>query len=283
MYLLQIWYNLSDEMTEEEIYDSHAMKEFVRIDFLQEDAPDATTLLCFRHLLEQNGLQKKLLDKINEILEASGMLWCGGSIIDASIIEAPTSTKNSTKSRDAEMNQTKKGNQWHFGMKVHTGCDAGTGMVHSVRFTKANEHDITEAHKLVRSDDDFVNGDAGYLGIEKREEIRNDEHLSQIDWRINKRKGKDLAHEAGIYKKVMQHLDWVGQQRWEQQIEYQKSKVRSKIEHNFYIIKHLFGYRKTRYRGLQKNGARLYMLFAMANLLRCTWRLNSLGTLVAVT
>jgi len=283
MYLLQIWYNLSDEMTEEEIYDSHAMKEFARIDFEDEDAPDATTLLGFRHLLERNGLQKKLFEKINSILEAEGMIWRGGSIIDATIIEAPSSTKNSSNSRDSEMKQTKKGNEWHFGMKTHIGCDAGTGMVHSMTVTSANVHDIEEAHRLVRKDDEFANTDAGYVGIHKREEIQSDEHLSRMQWRINKRKGKDCALVAALYKDAVHHLEWVGQPRWDEQIEYGKSKVRSKVEHNFYIIKHLFCYRKTRYRGLEKNGARLYMLFAMANILRWTWRLKSLGTLPVTT
>ena len=274
MYLLQIWYNLSDELTEETVYDSHAMKEFVKVDFLEEDVPDATTLLGFRHMLEKDKLQEKLFEKINGILEREGMIWHGGSIVDATIIEAPGSTKNSGKSRDPEMKQTKKGNEWHFGMKAHIGADAGTGMVHSVSFTAANVHDIREAHKLVRKDDDFVNGDAGYIGIERRKEIAEDEHLSKVQWRINRRKGGERKREKALYKDAMRHLEYVTQPRWEERIEYLKSKVRGKVEHNFYIIKHIFGYRKTRYRGLEKNGARLYMLFALANVLRWSWRLN---------
>ena len=277
MYLLQIWYNLSDEMVEESIYDSHAMKTFAKIDFSEEDVPDATTLLTFRHLLEENKLQEQLFHRINEILESEGMIWQGGSIIDATIIQAPSSTKNSSKSRDPQMQQTKKGNEWHFGMKAHVGVDAGTGMVHSVSCTSANVHDIQQAHKLVRKEDEFVNGDAGYVGIQKRQEITKDEALSKIQWRINQRKGKEGRRQEGLYRDAMNHLEYVAQPRWEQRIEYMKSKVRSKVEHNFYIIKHLFGYRKTRYRGLEKNGARIYMLFAMANMLRWSWRLNSLG------
>jgi IS5 family transposase len=268
-------------MAEEEIYDSRAMKEFVKIDFQEEGAPDATTLLGFRHLLEEHGLQKQMFDKINEILEAEGMMWRGGSRVDAAIIDAPSSTKNSAKSRDSEMKQTKKGNEWYFGMKVHVGADAGTGMAHTLTFTGANVHDVEEAHKLVRKDDEFAHGDAGYVGIEKREEVTGDKDLSRMQWRINRRKGKDQAREATLYKEAMDHLDWVAQPRWDEQAEYLKSKVRSKIEHNFYIIKHLFGYRKTRYRGLAKNGARLYMLFALANVLRWSWRLDSLGALAA--
>jgi IS5 family transposase len=283
MYLLQLWYNLSDEMAEEEIYDSHAMKTFVKIDFLEEGAPDATTLLGFRHMLEREGLQKKLFEKINEILEREGMLWRGGSIVDAAIVEAPSSTKNSSKSRDPQMRQTQKGNEWHFGMKVHIGSDAGTGMVHSVTWTSANVSDITEAHRLVRKDDEFVNVDAGYAGIEKREEVMRDKNLSRVQWRVNGRKGKARAKEAKIYKELMNHLEYASQPRWDERIEYLKSKVRSKVEHNFYIIKHLFGYRKVRYRGLEKNGGRFYMLFALANVLRWSWRGNTLGTLVAAT
>jgi IS5 family transposase len=279
MYLLQVWYNLSDELTEETIYDSHAMKQFVKIDFHEEDVPDATTLLGFRHLLEKAKLQQKIFETINGKLKNEGMIWEGGSIVDAAIISAPTSTKNTGHSRDPEMKQTKKGNEWYFGMKAHIGTDAGTGMIHSCSFTGANVHDIAEAHKLVRPDDAFAYGDAGYLGIEKRAEIQNDENLSKIDWRINERKGKERSREKAIHKHVMDHLDYISQPRWGEKIEYKKSKVRSKVEHNFYIIKHIFGYRKTRYRGIEKNGARLYMLFALANLLRWSWRLKSLGSL----
>jgi IS5 family transposase len=279
MYLLQTWYNLSDELTEETIYDSYAMKEFARVDFQEEGVPDATTLLGFRHLLEEHGLQQRLFEKINELLGREGMIRRGGSIVDAVIVEAPVSTKNSAKSRDPEMCRMKKGNEWHFGMKAHVGADAGTGMVHSLSFTAANVHDLQEAHKPVRADDEFVNGDAGYAGVERREEIREDEHLSKVEWRINERKGGRRKREKALYREAMNHLDYVARPNWEDKIEYLKSKVRSKIEHNFYIIKHLFGYRKTRYRGLGKNGARLYMLFAMANVLRWSWRLNSLGAI----
>jgi IS5 family transposase len=195
MYLLQVWYNLSDQMAEEEIYDSHAMKEFLRIDFQEEDAPDATTLLGFRHLLEQHGIQKQLFEKINQILEREGMLWRGGSIIDATIIEAPVSTKNSSKSRDGEMKQTKKGNEWHFGMKAHIGADAGTGMVHRVTFTAANEKDIQEAHKLVRKDDEFVNADAGYR--------QGNRIIKKLKKRRKRTKGK-AGGDSWTYEPILQ-------------------------------------------------------------------------------
>jgi IS5 family transposase len=175
------------------------------------------------------------------------------------------------------MKQAKKGNERHFGMKAHVGADAGTGMAHTLTFTAASTHDIGEAHKLVRRDDGFANGDAGYVGTEKREEAVQDKDLNKIQWRISKRKGKDRAREEKLYKEAMGHLDCVAQPCWDKQIEYLKSKVRSKIEHNFYIVKRLFGYRKTRYRGLAKNGARLYMLFALENILRWSWRVSPLG------
>jgi IS5 family transposase len=282
MYFLQAWYNLSDEMTEEEIYDSHAMKEFVKIDFLEEDVPDATTLLGFRRLLERRNLRQKLFERINEVLEKEGMIWRGGSIVDAAIIDAPTSTGNSGKSREPKTRQAKKGNGRYFGMKARIGVDAGTGTVHSAGFTAANGHDISGARRLARPYDKFVNAYAGYIGIQKRREIQSDEHLKGIQWRINEREGKRRVFESGLYKNVTEHLDWISLPRWEQEIEYQKSKVRSKVEHTFYIVKHLFKYRKARYRGLEKNGARLYMLFAMSKLLRWTWRIKSLGALPAV-
>lgn len=281
MYFLQLWYNLSDEMTEDSIYDSRAMKEFAKIDFSEEDAPDATTLLQFRHLLERNGLQEKLLVAINAVLEREGLIWHGGSVIDATIIEAPCSTKNSGKSRDPEMAHARKGNQWHFGMKAHVGADAGTGMVHTVEFTAANVSDVTEGSKLVRPDDVFVNADAGYAGIGKRKEVSEDERLSRVDWRVSPRPGKARALEAKLYGDVMEHLEWVGQPRWDAFTAYLMSKVRSKVEHCFYIVKHLFGYGKARYRGLAKNGARLRMLFGLANILRWSRRRDSLRAAVS--
>jgi IS5 family transposase len=169
------------------------------------------------------------------------------------------------------MHQAKKGNEWHFGMKAHIGADAGSGMVHSVEVSSANVSDIEMAHKLIREDDDTVNADAGYIGIEKREEIKNDKHFSEVEYRVNTRKCAVRKREKEIYKEPMKHLDYIGQPDWNGQIEYMKSKVRSKVEHSFYMIKGLFGYRKVVYRGLAKNHARLYMLFCSANLLRWAW------------
>ena len=159
MYLLQCWFNLSDEGVEDAIYDSYAMRKFMGINFFEQDVPDATTLLHFRHLLEEHGIGKLFFDAINHCLERAGRMMRGGSIVDATLISAPSSTKNAEKKRDPEMHQTKKGNQWHFGMKCHTGVDAGSGFVHTVEATSANVHDVTVAAKLLREDDEVVYGD----------------------------------------------------------------------------------------------------------------------------
>lgn len=254
MYLLQVWFNLSDEGVEDAIYDSYAFRKFMKIDFAEEQVPDATTLLKFRHLLERNHLGEAFFEAIKRVMDESGHIMHGGTIVDATIIEAPSSTKNAEKKRDPEMHQVQKGNTWHFGMKCHVGVDAGSGLVHSITATPANTADITEAHKLLRADDEFAYGDNGYAGIAKRPEIRNDEHLSKIDFRINRRP-KSLPKLPG---------DMID---WEREIEHRKSAVRCKVEHVFRIVKNTFHFRKVRYKGLAKNLHKLNVLFACANLL----------------
>lgn len=256
MYLLQCWFTLSDEGIEDAIYDSYAFRSFMKINFSSEQAPDATTLLKFRHLLEEHNIGQVFFQAISRTLKKCGYMMQGGSIVDATLIQAPSSTKNAEKKRDPEMHQTKKGNEWHFGMKCHIGVDAGSGYVHSVETTAANVHDITIAPKLIREDDEVVYGDAGYLGLEKRDEVKDDAHLSSIDYRINRR--------VGSIQKVPE-----GFTNWEKQIERRKSAVRSKVEHPFLIIKRYFGYAQTIYRGLAKNTHRLQVLFASCNLLMC--------------
>ena len=248
MYLLQVWFSLSDEGVEDAIYDSYAMRRFMGLDFGVEQVPDATTLLHFRHLLEKHKLGAKLFAAQNKIFEDQGWIMRGGSIVDATIIAAPSSTKNTTGTRDPEMHQTKKGNQWYFGMKAHTGVDAGTGYVHTVTATAANVHDLDEAAKLVRADDEVVSTDAGYQGAEKRPEIAGDEHLSKIEWRVAARKG---------VLKTMTDQD--------RAIESRKASVRAKVEHPYLVIKRDFGFTKTRYRGMAKNLNHLHVLFASAN------------------
>ena len=254
MYLLQTWFNLSDEGVEDAIYDSYAFRKFMKIDFMNEQVPDATTLLKFRHMIEKNHLGEEFFKAINRVMEATGHIMHGGTIIDATIINAPSSTKNAEKKRDPEMHQTKKGNEWKFGMKCNIGVDAGSGLVHSITATSANVHDITEAHKLIRKDDEVVYGDSGFLGIEKREEIRNDEHLANIEYRINRR-------PKSLPKVSDNAIDW------ERYIDYRKSAVRCKVEHAFKIIKDTFNFRKVRYKGIAKNFNKLNVLFACANLL----------------
>jgi IS5 family transposase len=202
MFLLQAWFNLSDEGIEDAIYDSYAMRHFMRLDFMQEQTPDATTLCKFRKQLFENSIAQLLFNAVNEALEKRGHIMHGGTIVDATIIEAPSSTKNQDKSRDPEMHQAKKGNEWYFGMKAHAGVDAGTGYVHTVTATAANVHDITEAHKLLRKDDEFMSGDNGYQGIEKREEIVSDAHKSKMEYRINQRPMKRFVNYNFIYMDV---------------------------------------------------------------------------------
>lgn len=250
MYLLQVWFSLSDEGVEEAIYDSHAMRRFMRLDFSVEQAPDATTLLHFRHLLEKHQLGKSLFEAQNRLFEAHGWVMRGGSVIDATLIAAPSSTKNREKARDPEMHQTRKGNQWYFGMKAHIGADAGTGYVHTVTATAANVHDLDQAGALVRDDDHVAYTDAGYQGIEKRADIATDPHLSTVEFRVAARKG--------ILKQMPAH---------DRAIESRKAAIRARVEHPFLIVKRDFGFTKTRYRGLAKNLNRLHVAFASANLL----------------
>ena len=248
MYLLQVWFSLSDEGVEDAVYDSYAMRRFMGLDFAVEQVPDATTLLHFRHLLEAHQLGEKLFASQNEIFEAAGWIMRGGSIVDATIIAAPSSTKNATGTRDPAMRQTKKGNQWYFGMKAHIGADAGTGYVHSVTVTGANVHDLDETANLVRDDDEVAYTDAGYQGVDKRPEVTGDEHLSTVEFRVAARKGR-LAAMTGP----------------DRAIESRKASVRAKVEHPFLIVKRDFGFTKTRYRGLAKNRNHLHVLFASAN------------------
>ncbi len=203
--------------------------------------------------MEEKGIGKLFFDAINRCLEQAGRMMRGGTIVDATLISAPSSTKNAEKKRDPEMHSVKKGNQWYFGMKCHTGVDAGSGFVHTVEATAANVHDVTVAARLLREDDEVVYGDSAYLGIEKREEVKNSSELSAIEYRMNRRPGR-------LPKVSDNAIDW------ERHIENRKSSVRSKVEHPCRIVKNIFGFRKTVYRGLSKNLNRLHVLFASANL-----------------
>lgn len=249
MYMVQCWFNLSDEATEDALWDSRAVRAFVGCG---EGVPDATTLLRFRRLLEENSLQEAMLSLVNARLDRAGLLMRGGSIVDASIVEAPSSTKNAKGERDPEMHQTKKGGQYHFGMKVHAAVDAGTGYAVAAAFTPANVHDICELHGLVREGDTVVFADSGYRGCAKRPEIAGDPRLSAVDWRICAAPSK---------KRGLKGADREEERR--------TSSVRVHVEHLFALVKRTFGYSKARYRGIAKNAARIWALLASANLLYC--------------
>jgi IS5 family transposase len=259
MYIAQQCFGLSDEGTEDAIYDSQAIRGFVRIDLSREAAPDATTLLKFRRLLETHQLTERIFASINSHLAAKGLMLKEGTVVDATIISAPSSTKNQSGQRDPEMHQTKKGNQWHFGMKMHIGADASSGLVHTVVTTPANVNDVTQGHALLHGEENLVFADAGYQGIEKREEKCTD-----ATWHVAMRPGKRKALPATE----------IG--RLDEEIERMKASIRAKVEHPFHIVKNLFGLRKVRYRGLAKNTAQLFTLLGLANLLIAKRRLFAL-------
>lgn len=250
MYVAQQCFGFSEVGIEEAIYDSQAIRRFVGIDLSREPAPDATTLLKFRRLLEKQGLTRRIFEAINAHLAAKGLLLREGTIVDATIIAAPPSVKNRDKARDPEMHQVKKGNQWHFGMKAHIGVDAASGLVHTVVGTAANVADVTQAHELLHGEESDVLGDAGYQGVEKRPENAR----RKIDWHIAMRPGKRRALKADRLGELMARYERA------------KASLRAKVEHPFHIVKNLFGHRKVRYRGLAKNTAQLWSLFALPNL-----------------
>jgi transposase, IS5 family len=260
MYIAQQCFGLSDEGTEDAIYDSQAIRGFVGIDLAREAAPDATTLLKFRRLLEAHQLTERIFAAINAHLADRGLLLKEGTVVDATLIAAPSSTKNQSAGRDPEMHQTKKGNQWHFGMKAHIGVDAHSGLVHTLVTTAANVNDVTQAHQLLQGDETMAFGDAGYQGVEKREENQN----STVKWFVALRPGKRRAlpdTELG---------------RLDEEIEKLKASIRAKVEHPFHFVKNLFGHKKNRYWGLAKNTAQLFTLFALANLVIAKRRLFAL-------
>lgn len=252
VYFLQQWYGLADEALEDAIYDSQSMRIFVGIDLNSESVPDATTLLKFRRLLEQHSLTEQIFKEVNALLEERRLLMREGTIVDATIIEAAPSTKNRKKERDPEMHQAKKGNEWHFGMKAHTGTDMNSGLVHTVTATAANVADIAETHVLLHGDEKAVFADAGYTGVEKREEIAG--KYPETKFYVAAKRSKVKAMAEGALKEATMQLEKC------------KAQVRARVEHPYHIIKNLFHYRKARYRGLAKNLAQLHTLFALANL-----------------
>lgn len=250
IHCLQLWWNLSDPAMEEELHERPLYRRFVGLDGAAR-LPDETTVLRFRHLLEKHQLAPQVLATINAGLAQQGLMLKTGTVVDATIIAAPSSTKNKDGERDPEMHQTKKGNQWHFGMKAHIGVDAESGLVHTVIGTAANVNDVTQAGGLLHGQESDAWADAGYRGVDKREELKD----SKTQWHVAMQPGQRRALDPGC--KLHRVLE---------KIEQLKASVRAKVEHPFRLVKQQFGYAKVRYRGLAKNTARLTMLFALGNL-----------------
>jgi len=257
IYFLQQWFTLSDPAVEEALYDMLSMRAFARIDLGEAPVPDETTICKFRHLLEQHDLGKRLFVEVNRHLAECGIKISGGTIVDASIIHAPSSTKNNDGERDPEMHQTKKGNQWYFGMKAHIGADSRTKLVHSIVATAANVHDSTVLADLLHGKETRVYGDSAYTG--KAEVIR--EKSPRAAAFINKRAYRNTPLTAD-----------------DKETNRRKSSIRSRVEHIFGTVKGYFGFKKVRYRGLAKNENSLNVLFALSNLLMVKKKLLRLST-----
>ena len=254
LYLLQNLYDLSDEATVAEAIDSRAFSEFCGVDSSNQ-IPNGDTLGRFRNLLIRNGLQEKLFAQVVAALMERGLILKKGTIVDSTILSAPSSTKNKEKKRDPDAHQVKKGNTWHFGYKAHIGVDKDSGLVHTAKATPANVHDVSEASKLLTGEEEVVYGDSGYLGAGKREDaiVRN-KSGHKIKYKINRRPSqvKKLSKSGQYAARKAEHV---------------KSSVRAKAEHVFGVVKKQLRFRKTRYRGLEKQQAKFNILFALANLI----------------
>ena len=252
IHFVQQWFGLSDLAMEEALFETALYREFVGLGSVQR-IPERVSILRFRHLLEAHQLAQQVLATVNATLSDKGLMLREGTVVDATLIAAPSSTKKKDGERDPEMHQTKKGNQWHFGMKAHSGVDVDSGLVHTVTTTAANAHDVTQAHALLHGDEEVVFADSGYRGVEKREDILA-QHAN-VKWHIammpSKRKALDKGTPLGSL------LD---------KLEQTKARIRAKVEHPFRVIKRQFVYTKVEYRGLAKNTANLMTLFALSNL-----------------
>ena len=247
IHLMQNWFGFSDPAMEEALYEIAPVRQFARLT-LTKAIPDETTMLNFRHLLEANELAPKVLQVVNADLCRRGLMLKRGTIVDATIIAAPSSTKNADGERDPEMHQTKKGNQWHFGMKAHIGVDAASGLVHTVTTTAANAADVTQVEALLHGKEKVVHADAGYIGADKRVQSK------RIEWHIAEKRGKVMAMKPSRLKRAMEELETL------------KARVRARVEHPFRVVKRQFGFVKVRFKGLAKNTAQVLTLFALANL-----------------
>lgn len=254
LYLLQNLYNLSDEATVAEAIDSRAFSDFCSVESSNQ-VPDGDTLGRFRNILTNNGLQAQLFTQVVELLQQKGLLLKKGTIVDSTIIAAPSSTKNEDKQRDPDAHQVKKGNAWYFGYKAHIGVDKDSGLVHTVEVTAANVHDVTMTSTLLTGEESVVYGDSGYLGADKREDALIKNYSGKrIRYKLNRRPSQIKKNSVRSQAQLKRR-------------EHEKSSVRAKVEHVFGVVKGLLRYRKTRYRGLRKQTAKLNMMFAIANLI----------------
>ena len=249
VHLLQQWFGLSDPAMEEALHDVPLYREFAGLEGPMRRLPDESTILRFRHLLEQHKLSDAILATVNVILQRHGLMLKTGTVVDATLISAPSSTKNKSGTRDPEMHQAKKGNQWYFGMKAHVGSDADSGLVHTVVGTAANVNDVTRGHELLHGEESTVFADAGYQGAMNRPEATG--VLWHVAMRPGKRRALDLTRRSHRLLEKAEKL---------------KASVRAKVEHVFRVIKLQFGFTKVRYRGIEKNTAQLKTLFALSNL-----------------
>ena len=253
IYMLQNLYDLADMKVMYEILDSRAFTEFCCINS-PDEVPDGDTIGRFRNLLNKYGLQQTIFETVVDLLLQRGLILKKGTIVDSTFIEAPSSTKNKEKKRDPEAHSAKKGNTWHFGYKMHIGVDRDSGLVHHVKTTSANEHDVTATSELMHGEEETLNGDSGYIGADKRPEaIRKNKQDKKIKYIINRKQSS--------INKLSKSGQYAAKKR-----EHEKSSVRCKVEHVFAVVKRLFGYRKTRYRGLRKQMLKSYIMFALANL-----------------
>jgi IS5 family transposase len=248
IHLMQNWFALSDPAMEDALLDMPALRQFAGLSS-QASIPDETTILNFRHLIEEHDLAEDILACVNGHLVRKGLMVKRGTMVDATIIDAPTSTKNASGERDPEMHQTKKGNEWYFGMKAHIGADVDSGLVHTVLTTSANESDVSQIDSLLHGKEKVVHGDAGYLGAQHYVT-----RAERIEWKIARRRGE--------VQKIRRARERVRAMRAEKR----KAQVRARVEHPFRIVKCVFGYVKVRFKGLAKNTAQVVTLFALANL-----------------
>ena len=258
IHFMQQWFTLSDPAMEEALHDVPLFRDFAGLGGWDDRLPDESTILRFRHVLEKNKLAERILATVNLLLGAKGLMLRSGTVVDATLISAPSSTKNASGERDPEMHQSKKGQQWFFGMKAHIGVDADSGLVHTVRGTSGNVNDVVEANSLLHGQETDVFADAGYQGAHKRPDAKAD-----VQWHVAMRPG---------LRKLLDKTDPMD--ALTDQVERIKASIRAKVEHPFRVIKRQFGHVKVRYRGLAKNTAQLQTLFALANLWMVRRRLN---------